>query len=48
MNELQCPWSNPDFEMDASIPCPVCGVLGYDYEEVEAKCVDNKGRETKS
>lgn len=41
---MECPWSNPDFDLSAHISCPICGVLGYDPEEIEAKCVDCRGR----
>jgi len=41
---MECPWSNPDFDMPACEPCPVCGALGYDPEEVKAKCIDQKER----
>lgn len=40
---MNCPFSDPKFDLDFDIPCPVCGAFGYtDPEEINKMCVDRE------
>lgn len=40
-----CPFNNPKYYLDVSKPCPVCGALGNDVNDVIKKCIDEKEKE---
>lgn len=51
----QCPFNDPNFMIDTSTPCPVCGVRAFPFntmEEIDDKCVEGllgeKQNETQS
>ena len=35
----RCPFIDPEFIMSVDEPCPVCGMLGFDWPNVSDKCV---------
>lgn len=37
---MKCPFEDPEFDIPVNEPCPVCGALGTNPEEVDQKCVD--------
>jgi len=46
MKRSECPFTDPEFEIPLSYPCPVCGALGWavplrDIEGNPVECIDD-------
>lgn len=37
---MKCPFDDPEYIILLGQPCPVCGCLGGDPDEVERLCID--------
>ena len=39
----KCPWDEEGFTLPNDQPCPVCGALGSNLDDVQLKCIGYTG-----